>query len=178
MYLCLGSGVCTARGINGKSRYSYTYILYRPQLPSYCIAHIQSTPTPAPPKLPLTFPSSACPWPKPTSSGPASNTTAVPAANPPIINRHPRHHKARHNERLPRLRENSTTQQKQTDTAENNRGANPGAIRALEMGFFDAQDDQSQDGDEIEAVARDAVEGDEGTEFADEDVEGAEEGVE
>lgn len=97
---------------------------------------------------------------------------------PPKIYRHARQHKNQHDQRLPRLRHHRPAHQEQTHTAEDDGRRDPRAVGPLEIRLADPQNDQAEDGQEVEAVAGDAVEGDEGLELADQDVQRREEEVE
>ena len=145
--------------------------LYSPRILLANISHsLQTTentgpspPPPPPPKPPLD------PLPLPPAPSPP---------HPKPIHRHPQRHEAQHPDRLHRLRDDRPCQQEQAHAAEDDGRRDPGLVRALEVGLAHAQDDEAQHGEEVEGVARDAVEGDEGGELADEDVAGRQRGVE
>lgn len=102
----------------------------------------------------------------------------VPPVDPPKVHGDAGDDEHDDDQRLQRLREDGAAEQEEADAAEDDGRGDPGLVRALEVGFADAQDDEAEDGEEVEGVAGDAVEGDEGAELADDAVSGCEDGVE
>ena len=101
---------------------------------------------------------------------------ALPPPPPRPAKPHPQPHghEGDDQQRLHGLCEDGPAEQEETDAAEDDGGGDPRLVGPLEVGFAHAQHDEAQDGEEVEGVARDAVEGDEAVEAACEDVDGGE----
>lgn len=102
----------------------------------------------------------------------------VPPFDPPKVHGDAGRDEGNDDERLSWRCKHCPTEQKQTDAAKDDGRCDPRFVRALQVRLLDPQDDKAEHGEEVEGVAGDAVECEEGGELADEDVAGRQGGVE
>ena len=105
---------------------------------------------------------------------PPTHTLILPPPTPSPhsqeVNRYPRRHKPNHNQRLHRFRDHRSSQQEQAHTTKDNWRRDPCFIRSFQIGFSNPEDDQAQDCKEVECIPCHTVECNEGSEFAESDV--------
>ena len=89
-----------------------------------------------------------------------------PSPRPPEPHAQPHGHESNHQQRLQGLCKHGPGQQEQAHAAEDDGRGDPRLVGAVEVRFAHAQHDEAEDGQEVEGVAGDAVEGDERVEGA------------
>ena len=109
---------------------------------------------------------------------PRQRRPTVPSVNAPEVNRNPGNDKRHHDQCLERLRDDRSTEKEQANAAQDDRSRDPRPVRTFQVRFSDPKDNQTEDREEVKDIASNAVEGDKGFEFTDNDIDQSQAGIE
>ena len=138
--------------------------VFQPSRPVCDADHSQSAPSPPPPKFP-------------TNAVLARFSSSVLALHPPEIHRDSSRDEGNDDDDLHWLRKDCSRQQEDADAAEDDRCGDPGLVWSLQIWLADSEDNEAEHGEEVEGVGGHARKGDQGTELADDDVGGRQDGI-